>query len=335
MKRGIRDPGRGRRKRRSWLFLAVVLIALAAIAGIWKVSTSRATRAFDVASVPNLDTTDMEELVAEIITRARDGVLKAPDSYPAWRFYAAVLDAHDYFAEAEIAYRRALELAPDDSWCLYNLAVTLESLDADPDQILALYRKFAEGQPTFPPVHVRIGGVLARKGDLQGAAQAHRAALALDPKMKAPRRSLGQLLIALGDAPGAIVELERVAQQVPADGPTQAALAQAYTLTGDEARAAAAAARARELREVIGVVDPMRFEVDAQGRSAALASARAEERVRAGDFAGAVEDLKIVLRSTPTKPTLHERLAAAYQQLGQLDLAEKHRAEAQRLRAAQ
>ncbi|MFN0006335.1 MAG: tetratricopeptide repeat protein, partial [Planctomycetota bacterium] len=102
----------------------------------------------------------------------------------------------------------------------------------------------------------------------------------------------------------------------------------------DEARASAAAARARERGEALGVGDSMRAEVEEQGRSAALASARAANRMRAGDFAGAVEDLQIVLRSTPTRPTVHERLAAAYERLGQRELAEKHRLEAQRLRAA-
>jgi tetratricopeptide (TPR) repeat protein len=276
---------------------------------------------------------DMEELVVEIVAKARRGVLASPDSSRAWRNFATVLDAHEYWADAEIAYRRAIELAPEDWWCAYNLAVVLESRGTDAEEILALYRRFAELEPNYPPVRERIAIVLARKGDLKGAAEAHRAALALDPKLTYARRSLGQVLISLGDARGAIAELEQTAREAPADGPTQAGLAQAYTLTGDAARASAAAARARELKDTLVIPDPLRLEVVNQGRSASLASARAADRMRAGDYAGALEDLKIVLRSTPERPTLHERLATVYRQLGQPELALQHQQEAQRLRA--
>jgi len=303
-------------------------LSLAAIASL--AACSR--RAPEPSSVPDPQTSDLEAPVASALATARRGVVDRPDSFQAWRGFAAVLDAHDFFPEAEVAYRRALALAPDDLWCIYNLAVVLESRDADPDEILGLYRRFAAIHPEYPPVHARVGGVLARKGDLRGAAEAHRAALALDPNMTYARRSLGQVMIALGDAAGAIAELERAAKEAPSDGPTQAALAQAYMRAGDAARASAAAGLARVRKETLVVGDSMRTEVMEQGRSAALASARAADRARAGDYAGALEDLKIVLRATPEKPSLHERLAAVYERLGQRENAERHRQEAQRLR---
>lgn len=250
-----------------------ILLALAAAACVTVLGCSRRT---EVASpkLPDPDTTGMETPVVDIIRTARGRVSREPSSGEAWSFLAAVLDIHGFARDAETAYRRAMELAPDDPKLPYNLAVVLEDRGGDLDEVVGLYRRFAEREPKFPPVHFRIGGVLARKGDLAAAAEAYRTALSLDPKLTIARRSLGQVLIALDDARTAIAELERVAVEAPGDGATQAALAQAYTLIGDAVRATAAAAKARELEETLSIPDAVRFLVVQLGRSSRLVEAR-------------------------------------------------------------
>src|SRR6202008_4321623 len=103
---------RGRRRPR-WIPLGIALIALLAIAGVFKATSSRR----NAPPVPDPDTSGREGLVVELLTSARKGVLEHPDSVGAWKHFAAVLDAHDHSAEAVTAYRRALDLAPDDEWC--------------------------------------------------------------------------------------------------------------------------------------------------------------------------------------------------------------------------
>lgn len=315
------------------------LVAAAGISAItltvlspWSSSGTKTARESAV-DVPDPDTSGMEVPVIEIVAESRARVLRDPGSADAWGSFAAVLDAHDLFRHAEVAYRRAMELAPDDLKCPYNLAMVLGSLGADPDEILGLFRRFADREPKFPPVHVRIGIVLATKGDLRGAAHAYRTALSLDPNLTLARRSLGQVLVALDDAAGAVEELERAAKAAPEDGPTQAALAQAHARLGDEAKAAAAAARARDRGETLNLPDPARFLVTQLGRSAGLAMARAKGRLADGDYAGAIEDLNIVLRTRKSSPSVHEQLADAYGRIGQKARAEEHRTEARKLRS--
>ncbi|MFN0007661.1 MAG: tetratricopeptide repeat protein, partial [Planctomycetota bacterium] len=180
-----------------------ILLALAAAACLTALGCSRRA---EVAGppVPDPDTTGMEAPVVEIIRTGRGRVSRDPDSGEAWSFLAAVLDIHGFPRDAETAYRRALELAPNDPKLPYNLAILLEDRGGDPDEIVGLYRRFAQREPKFPPVHFRIGGVLARKGDLAAAAEAYRTALSLDPQLTIARRSLGQVLIALDEAGRAI-----------------------------------------------------------------------------------------------------------------------------------
>jgi Flp pilus assembly protein TadD len=323
---------RPRAGRRRVLFALAAALLLGTTWFVWKMPASSRSAPARAADVPDPPTADMEPPVREIIARARQGVLKTPGSAEAWGWYAAVLDAHSIYKPAELCYRRAIELAPQDPRYAYNLGILLESLGAEPDESLVLMRRLAAQQPTFPPVHVRIGMTLMRKGDYRAAAESFRRALALDPKFTMARRSLGQTLLALDDAAGALPELQRAAREVPQDRPTRAALAQAYTLLGDDARATETLRGVNELGPAMPFPDPVRFLVEQQGSSAKQAAARAASRQLEGDWAGAAQDLEIVKRTRASDPSVYERLAEAYQHLGRLDLAEAHRAQARTLR---
>jgi len=312
-----------------WIAAASIALGAAAFAG-WKL-LQRRTEPAPAASVPEVDTTGFEVPVQEIIAQARRDVVANPTSARTWARFATVLDAHRLGTPAEFAYRRALEIGPEDRNLSYNLAFLLEARGKTAES-LSRYRRFAQDQPNYPPVHFRIGAVLAMQGDMKGAAESYRTALALDPALLIARRALGQVLIALDDAPAAAAELERVAATAPEDGPTQAALTQVYRRLGDEARAAEAMRRSRDATDKLTVPDAVRFFVLESCRSARQSSARAASRMHVKDYAGAVEDLKIVLRTRGQDPAVHERLADAYRHLGLSELADQQIAEAQRLR---
>lgn len=280
--------------------------------------------------IPEPAVGDMEPAVQEIVAQSRKNLLANPGLAESWGWYGAVLDAHHFYEEAEPCYRRALELAPKDPRYSYNLAVLLESRGVDPEESLALYRKVAELQPKYPPVHVRIGYNLTRKGDSQGALAAFQQALAFDPRLWVARRSLGRVWLDLEQFAKAAAELEQVAAAVANDGPTHAALAQAYAGLGQAERAAAASERARGLDDVLPLSDPLHYIVLQQGRSARLASERAASRMADGDYAGAIEDLKLVLRTRADDPKIHERLAEAYRRAGQDVQAQRELEEARR-----
>jgi len=317
--------------------LALLGLAILAGTGFWLLRQSGAippqgsTPGF---AVPDPPTTEMEPLVRDLIVQTRRNVLADPGSEEAWGLYAAVLDVHGFLEEAEPCYRRARSLAPEKVRHSYNLAILLEKLGAEPEECIELYRFVAQRQPDYPPVHTRIGRILSEKGEHEAAVGAYETALRLDPQLHIARRALGRVWIELGQFAKGVAELESVAAAAPEDGPTQAALSTAYLELGDTERSMAARERARTRVEALSLPDPLQFLVVRLGRSASLASARVDGRFAEGDFAGAVEDLKIVLHTRPNDPKVHERLAEAYLRLGQSELAEQEKAVARRLRGA-
>jgi Flp pilus assembly protein TadD len=311
--------------------IAVAAVAIGAGGFLWWRAAQARSAASTAVDIPDPKTAGFEAPVQEAIAQARLDVVDHPSSSKAWASFARVLDAHRMIAQAEIAYRRALALGGEDPELSYNLAILLDSR-GELVESLERFRKFAQLSPNFPPVHFRIGRGLAVQGDMPGAAQAYRKALELDPNLKIARRALGQVLISLDDPQGAKTELERVAATPPVDGPTQAALVQIYRRLGDTERADAAMQKSRDAKDVLALPDPVQFVVTKAGRTAKMASSRAAIRFADGDYAGAVEDLKIVLRTHGQDPTVHERLAEAYRRLGQPELAAQEVAESQRLR---
>ena len=329
--------GRAPRVPRPRWPLALLALALFGGAGAWWRWQREATPPRGSApafAVPDPPTTEMEPAVREALVQSHRRVLADPGSAEAWGWYAAELDVHGFLGPAEPCYRQARALAPEDIRHAYNLAILLEKLGGEPEEVLELYRLVADRQPDFPPVHMRIGLVLAGKGELEAAVAAYQTALRQDPQLQIARRSLGRAWIELEQFARAVSELGIVAASAPEDGPTQAALSQAYLGLGDTERSAAAGERARTRVDTLTMQDPLNFIVVSLGRSAYLANGRVDGRFASGDFAGAVEDLKIVLRTRPNDPKVHERLAEAYQRLGQGALAQQEQAEARRLRAA-
>ena len=322
--------------RGNWT-LALLALALLGGAGFWllrergTIAPGSGARA---SAVPEPPSSPMEPLVREALVQAHRKVLAEPGSDEAWGLYAAELDVHGFLQQAETCYRRARELAPEKVRYAYNLAILLEKVGAEPDSILELYRFVAERQPIYPPVHTRMGRILTDKGELVAAVAAYETALRLDPKLHIARRALARVWIEREEYAKAVAELERVAKNAPEDGPTQAALSLAYSSLGDTERAEAAGERARTRDDTLILPDPLNFLVVSLGRSASLAYARVDGRFADGDFAGAVEDLKIVLHTRPNDPEVHERLAEAYRRLGQAALSEQEKAEARRLRAS-
>jgi Tfp pilus assembly protein PilF len=311
--------------------IAIAAVALAAGGFLaWRTIRTRPSPA-PAIEIPDPKTTGFEPPVQEAIQQTRQAIVDRPTSSQAWAAFARVLDAHKMNAPAEVAYRRALQLGGEDPELSYNLAVLLDSR-GEVVESQERFRHFAQLTPNFPPIHFRIGKGLSVAGDMNGAAQAYRRALELDPNLKIARRGLGQVLVSLGDLQSAKTELERVAATPPLDGPTQAALAQVYRRLGDAEKAEAAMQRSRDAKDLLALPDPVEFIVTMAGRTAKMSSSRAAIRFADGDYAGAVEDLKIVLRTHGEDPAVHDRLAEAYRRLGQPELAAQQVAESQRLR---
>jgi len=305
-----------------WSILAVALTALTGVSCQKPVDTEPVadSSAFEIP-VPGQPPT--ERRVVAAVAEATAAVAADSESAAVWGRLGAVFDAHSYFPEAAVCYRRARSLDPDDFRWVYHLAITLDREAGDPREVIDLFTRAATSEPRYPPVHYRLGTTFYRHGRNAEARQAFERALELDPDLAVARRHLGLALLADGATEAALAELERAIVDLPNDASTHSALAQTLARLGrtDEARAAATAAS--KLSPELGLPDPVRREVNSLGVSAFLAYKRGQSALAAGRVDEAIELFHIKDEVSPSASN-HYFLGLAHRQAGRLDKAASH-----------
>jgi len=275
------------------------------------------------------DEAGLEPRVVQVIAAARAGVEAERDDVRAWRHLGAVLDAHRLTPAAESAYREALRLDGDDPWTCYQLAIVLEMMDKEPEEALRLFQEVANARPELPHPVVHRGRVLDAIGDSEGARDAYLRALEIDERQPLVQRALGQVCLDLGANADAVRHLERAAElSQKSDGPTWAALAQAYERMGSSEKAVRARDVAAKSGNTLMLPDPLRAEVSTLGVSSKIALERGIVRMSAGDYRGALVDLALAAEQRDDDPWLQLRLATCYQETGAPATAARHFARA-------
>jgi tetratricopeptide (TPR) repeat protein len=122
-------------------------------------------------------------------------------------------------ARALAEARAALALAPSDALTLDTIGVVLSRAGAH-DEAVAPFRAAVAADGTRPAYWYNLGASLQFIGDFEGAGQAYRSALALDPDDHRSRSSLAQLA-APDEAEAAAIRARLAGQGLPVDGELQ------------------------------------------------------------------------------------------------------------------
>ena len=296
--------------------------------------------------VAELDPTDLQahgrlaDLLLEQGLKARAvapirAIAEAGSEKSAWRRLARVLTELSRAGEAVAAWRKVLEIAPTDVEAHAALA---EILEADVAEALPHLRAVAEATPKKPEVWRALARALGSAGDAEGAAEAWRRALVLDPadtegfqavtalfeaepskaapplramveaapKSPAAWRALARALTAAGETDAAIEAWRRLLKFDAADTEAHAALAD---LVGD--RKMASLQHLKVLAE--------------DGPDVAGARRRLGLMLeKAGDVAGAREAFQRLIEAAPEDPLPHERLAELLAEAGDAPGALEH-----------
>ena len=109
---------------------------------------------------------------------------------------ALTLHRSGRLAEAEAAYRRILEAAPEDHQTLNHLGL-LRYQRGDMVQALALLRRAVAAKPRFAAAHLHLGLVLERSADPEEALAAYREVSRLEPRAADAPFNQGLLLLRL------------------------------------------------------------------------------------------------------------------------------------------
>jgi len=149
--------------------------------------------------------------------------------------------------EADVAYRKALEIRPGDARILQargQLAVRT----GDYGEAVRLLRASLETDPLRPLGWVSLGSALGALGDVSGAAEAYGRALELDPREAIALFNLGNLRQRAGDLEAAAEAYRRAVDADPGLGTAHFELARVYILLERPADALPHARRAVEFR---------------------------------------------------------------------------------------
>ena len=108
-----------------------------------------------------------------------------------------ILQQFGKIEDAELCYRKAIELNPNYPQALYNLGIILQELGKLGDAELC-YRKAIELNPDYPQALHNLGITLQELGKLEDAELCYRKAIELNPDYYQSRSLLGVLLLELG-----------------------------------------------------------------------------------------------------------------------------------------
>jgi tetratricopeptide (TPR) repeat protein len=139
---------------------------------------------------------------------------------------------------ALIAYRRALEIIPDDAAVLGNLGLAYAGAGRWPEAVAA-YRRSLSRDPRQPLTLVNLGLALEAQGDLAGAAGAYQEALGVNPREPVALLNLGNVYFRQGDARQAIALYRQAIAANSGLAPAHFNLGRVYALSGQLAQARA------------------------------------------------------------------------------------------------
>jgi Flp pilus assembly protein TadD len=148
---------------------------------------------------------------------------------------------------AEAAYRKALELRPDDARVLQARA-SLRAQTGDPAGAIRDLRRSVEVDPARPLAWVNLGNALSANGDVAGAREAYGRALALDPREPLAHFNLGNTYRQSGDLERAVASYLSAVASDPGLGVAHFELGRAYILLERPTDALPFARRAVEFR---------------------------------------------------------------------------------------
>jgi tetratricopeptide (TPR) repeat protein len=208
------------------LLLALAMLAVVVNAAWW-------LRPERILPLPAIPIEELEPQVAAIIETARHQVERDDHSAMAWGDLGAALRAHDLGPQADVCFRNAESLDPNDYRWPYLLGVSLTTTDAD--EGLACLRRAAALAGNRPHVLLRLAeSLLDRRLTTEAAAVINRV-LSFAPSNPRAQLAQARLLLLQGDWERSCTWAEKSAAGAPDKRAPHLLLAQICRRRGDEA----------------------------------------------------------------------------------------------------
>lgn len=230
-----------------------------------------------------------EQMLKNAIDQYQKVVDKEPADTDSWLMLGRLHKFGQDSVNSEKAYKKALELDPDNEFAISGLAQVYSDL-GDSGHALEMWKKLAEKDPR-PQALRALAGAYEQEHDYRNAALTLQRALESAPKDPELKKNLADDLLLSGQIDDALKLFNEMAQVEPRDARLQVQLSRIYRQKRDFAKARAAQNRASE-------VDPDNLEVkyndvnllEAEGKTAdaiarlhAMLDATAKKSYSAGE----------------------------------------------------
>ena len=251
----------------------------------------------------------------EAVERARAIVAAAPAD-PDALFTLGLAQTEQDVTQAIETFRRVIEMSPRHVLARYNLALVLKRMDRMTDAVDELTAAIRI-EPR-PEAHYTLGVIHWQRGNLSGAIDALRAAVALAPQYADAHYTLGAVLHARRNWNEAAEALRRAVALRRDLWSAQYLLGRVLEQSGDEAGGRAQVAAAERLRKRAALE-----------HEASVATSVGTQRLDEGDARGAVDQFRRAITIYEPYAPAHYQLGRALQRLGEHNAARAafHRAQ--------
>jgi tetratricopeptide (TPR) repeat protein len=238
----------------------------------------------------------------------------APRDLSAWLMLGRLYKASDNSVDAEKAYKKVLDVEPDNEDALTGLALVYSDL-GDTPKAAELLKKLADKNPSARSLSA-LAAAYEQMRDFKGAAAVLAKLLSTNPpNEKDVKRSLAQDLMLAQDYAGALAVYEQLVKDDPADAQSYLRISQIHRQQRDFAKAREASDKAKALQ-------PNSMEV----RYNEVNILEAEDKI--GEATRTLKDILTTTAKRNYNPSeranrvaLLERLAALYRGNDQTELA--------------
>lgn len=193
-----------------------------------------------------------EQMLKKAIEQYEQVVAKEPGDTDSWLMLGRLHKVSQDSVNSEKAYKKALELDPDNEFALSGLAQVYTDL-GDSKGALEMWKKLAEKDPR-PQALVALARAYEETHDYKSAAQTLQRAVEAAPKDPELKKSLASDLLLGDQVDDAIKLLNEMAKSDPQDTGLQIQLSRAYRQKRDFVNARAAQERAQK-------IDPENLEI--------------------------------------------------------------------------
>lgn len=282
-------------------------------------------------NLPQIDLNDFSPVIREQVGKAYDAARANPRDAEANGELAMLLDLYKHRNFADLCYERAHQLDPKSFRWLYYLG-SVRTEQGEREGATNAFREALRLDPGYLPARLKLAESLLTTGHQEEAESMYEAIIKDHPETAEAYYGLGRIRTAKGDLPGAVESYQKACELFPAYGAAHYALARAYRRLG-EFQKSKEELKLHDANQTLvpPIQDPLRDALRALDRGPASILQHGIQLEEAGRIEDSIAAHLEALKLDPNLALAHANLIILYGKVNQPEKAEEQYREAIRL----